>query len=701
MRGSQKRRRVRRKVIDFPRRVWQKRSAKRREIIDFPRRLWRTPPGRRKPPGTRRRIIDYPRQGRRGLRRWLPSWRLLAGTFGLSAGSLVGLFLVVYVSVDIPDENELAGREATVYYWADGSQMVSVGAVNRQNVTLDKVPDSVENAVIAAENATFYSDSGVSLQGIGRAVVNMLSGAEAQGGSTITQQYVKNTYLSQDQTVTRKAKEFIIALKVNNQQSKQDILRGYLNTSWFGRSSNGIQAAAHAYYGIDAARLNPSQGALLAALLKGSEQYDPGLSKANHQRAAARWKWILDRQVATGKMSRQERARYTRFPEPRPPAKPTSQAGQTGYLIDVANKFVKSSTGLTDKDLAGGGYRIHTTFDKNLTRRLEKAVDSVRRKSIDPQKRASDTFVEFGAASVRPRDGAVLALYGGSDATRHFSNNADTSAVPVGSAFKPFVLATALAQENEEWGAEAAQKDPESLTADLRGALMTAQSPPFVAAGQRLGLERIRDLVVAAGLRQDSLAQLEPTFPLGTSAPSAIRMASAYTTFGNGGRHADPYAVSRMTLDGRPVEGFDRPHPAQVLSPDVAQQMTGILQGVGWRVLGTPDGQATYQPVAAGVSEPGDRMKSAWFVGSPSGVPFTDERGPVTGSSPSPAPGAAGGFGERVGDSAEPTTAITMFRNKPGAPDLLPMNGVGGPDSGLGTAVPPQIWSAYQQASSS
>ncbi|MFI0213358.1 transglycosylase domain-containing protein [Streptomyces lydicus] len=647
----------------------------------------------------RRRFIDYPRQGREGPRRWLPSWRLWLGTFSFGVLSLAGLFAIVYANVDIPDENELAAQEATVYYWADGSQMVSVGAVNRQNVTLGNVPDSVENSVIAAENATFYSDPGISFQGIARAVVNMVSGEETQGGSTITQQYVKNTYLSQDQTVTRKVKEFIISLKVSNQKSKQDILRGYLNTSWFGRGSYGIQAAAHAYYGIDASKLDPSQGALLAALLKGSEQYDPGLSKANHQRAVERWSWILDRQVATGKMSEEERAKYRTFPEPRSPAKPTSQAGQTGYLVDVANKFVKTETGLTDADLARGGYRIHTTFDKQRTRRLEKAVTDVRRQYIDPKKRAADNYVEFGAASVRPKDGAILAVYGGTDATRHFSNNADTTAVPAGSAFKPFVLATALQQQvgraevpvkEPEVTGEGRPADWESEFGDLRGALMKAENPPFVQAGKHLGLERIRDLAVAAGLREESMARLEQTFPLGTSAPSAIRMASAYTTFVNGGLHADPYAVSSMTYGGRKIRGFDRAEPDQVLDAGVAQQVSASLEGLGWRSLGLPGGGASSQPVAAGRTEPGDRMKSAWFIGSPLAAPGA---GGDTGA------GTDAGVRNGEGDGNEPTTAVTMFRNKPGAPELLPMQGVGGDGKGLGTALPPKVWSAYQNAS--
>ncbi|REK89454.1 penicillin-binding protein [Streptomyces inhibens] len=647
----------------------------------------------------RRRFIDYPRQGREGPRRWLPSWRQWLGTFSLGIICLAGLFALVYANVDIPNENELAGREATVYYWADGSQMVSVGAVNRQNITLDKVPDSVENSVIAAENATFYSDAGVSIQGIGRAVVNMISGEDTQGGSTITQQYVKNTYLSQDQTVTRKLKEFIISLKVSNQKSKREILRGYLNTSWFGRGSYGIQAAAHAYYGIDADKLNPSQGAMLAAVLKGSEQYDPGLSKANHERAVERWSWILDRQVTTGKMTEQERAKYREFPEPRALSKPTSQAGQIGYLIDIANKFIKAGTGLTDKDLARGGYRIHTTFDKQRTRRLEKAVNDVRRQNLDPKKRAADTFVEVGAASVRPKDGAIVALYGGTDATRHFSNNADTTAVPAGSAFKPFVLAAALQQQVDrpEVDDEARPVDRQKWFGDLTGALMNAENPPFVQAGQRIGLERIRDVAVAAGLREESMARLEQTFPLGTSAPSAIRMASAYTTFTNGGLHADPYAVTKMTYGGKKLPGFNRTGPEQVLDAGVAQQVSGALEGLGWRTLGIPGGKPVQQPVAAGLTEPGDRMKSAWFIGSAPAAGLLPGSGPGTGSGswdgirPDQAPGA--------GDGSEPTTAVTMFRNKPGAPELLPMNGVGGPKTGLGTTLPPKIWSAYQEAS--
>ncbi|MGV2915813.1 transglycosylase domain-containing protein, partial [Streptomyces alfalfae] len=331
-----------------------------------PRRRGRRHPGSR---AVRRRRVDYPRAGRAGLWRWLPSWRQWLAAASLSVLTVVAAFVAVYVSVDIPDENAAARREANVYYWSDGTQMVSTGEVNRQSVELDRIAPAAVNAVIAAENETFYDDSGVSLKGLGRAVVGMASGEETQGGSTITQQYVKNTYLSQDQTVTRKVKEFVIALKVDRVKSKEEILKGYLNSSWFGRGANGIEAAAHAYYGISAKDLDPSQGALLAALLKGAELYDPAGGKSNHRRAVERWAWVLDRQVDVGLMSERERARYRTFPEPRRQSRSTSLGGQTGYLVDVANKYLKQRTGLTDEDLARGGHQIHTTFDKGKVRR--------------------------------------------------------------------------------------------------------------------------------------------------------------------------------------------------------------------------------------------------------------------------------------------------------------------------------------------
>ncbi|MFF1711116.1 transglycosylase domain-containing protein [Streptomyces sp. NPDC058268] len=670
-------------------------------------------PRARKPRRRRARLVDYPRHGRRGLRRWLPSWRQGLGGIAFLVGSLCCLFAFVYASVDIPDENDAARREANVYYWADGTQMVSTGEVNRQNVRLSEIPDAVENAVIAAENDTFYSDSGVSPKGLVRAAVNMVRGQETQGGSTITQQYVKNTYLSQDQTVTRKVKEFVIALKVDRKKSKQEILQGYLNTSWFGRGAYGIEAAAHAYYGIPARQLNPSQGAALAALLKGAEQYDPSVSAVNHHRSEARWQWILDRQVKAGLMKPKVREKFTTYPEPHKESRTTSLGGQTGYLVDVANKYIKQHTSLTDKDLARGGYKIHTTFDQGKVQRLKGAVERVLDRDIDPKKRAADKGVQVGAASVRPSDGAIVALYGGADATRHFTNNADTSGVPVGSAFKPFVLASALengirTSGRKSGGKQASGKGgasvepsvgrdvpwqavsagsfyddhgflqgtgaptpgsssditstagriaagPDSTHPTLRQALAKGGNATYIRLGKDVGWERVRRTAVASGLLEDSMARLERTFPVGTSTPSAIRMAGAYGTFANRGLQHDPYSVTKIVKDDETVEAEElaRPGARRALDPDVADEAATAMRGVGT--------SSVHRPVIAGRTGDQDRLRSAWFTAT----------------------------------TEELSTAVTMFRTSPDKPQLLPMSGVGGAGSQHGNVFPVQIWRDY------
>ncbi|MFJ2704659.1 transglycosylase domain-containing protein [Streptomyces sp. NPDC087428] len=654
----------------------------------MPRRPTRTP--RTKRPRVRR--VDYPRRGRVSWRRWVPSWRQVLSGVLLGATAVAGLFAAVYSSVDIPDENDEARMQGTVYYWADGSQLVSVGAVNRQNVTLADIPDSMENAVIAAENETFYSDSGVSLTGIARAAVSMVKGGETQGGSTITQQYVKNTYLSQEQSATRKFKEFFISVKLSNKQSKQSILQGYLNTSWFGRGAYGIQAAAVTYYGIPAKKLDPSQTAMLASLLKGAEQYDPADGRANHERAVERWKWILDRQVEIGMMTKTERASYTKFPEPRKAVKPTSLGGQTGYLVDIANKYIKQRSGLTAKDLARGGYRVHTTFEKDRVQQLERAVRSTRKRDLDPDKRPEDKYVEVGAASVRPEDGAVVAVYGGADATTRFANNADTAGVPVGSAFKPFVLAAALQSGNGitlnsgydsagrliTSGPRAAVPGarpgispvpvPAPLTTTtLRDALIRSANVTFVQLGKHIGLKNVKKMAVAAGLREDSLAPLDTSFPLGTSTPSAVRMADAYTAFNNGGMRADPYSVTGVTRGGEPVDGFERPVPERAMDTSVAKDVRSTLGLVAWTTLAQDrkfdrfSGGGSLADLSAGATGEDDRMKSAWYIGHTQGL----------------------------------TTAVTVFRNKPGTPHLLGMQGVGGKRSERGNVLPLRIWASY------
>ncbi|MGH1552744.1 transglycosylase domain-containing protein [Streptomyces sp. L7] len=235
----------------------------------------------------------------------MPSWRLVSSLCLLFFGSIVAAVGVGYAMVSIPSENTAAKSQNNVYYWANGDQMVATGTgANRQNITIADIPKAMQWSVISAENKSFYTDSGVDPMGIARALVNMARGGETQGGSTITQQFVKNTYLSQEQTVTRKFKEMFISIKVGTSLSKEQVLQGYLNTSYYGRGAYGIQAAAQTYYGVDAVKLTPSQCAFLAALLKGPTYYDPIGATEHRPRGdrrrqppttrEARWSWILE-----------------------------------------------------------------------------------------------------------------------------------------------------------------------------------------------------------------------------------------------------------------------------------------------------------------------------------------------------------------------------------------------------------------------
>jgi membrane peptidoglycan carboxypeptidase len=626
----------------------------------------------------------------------VPSWRVVLGTFAGGLVLLLGVLTFGYLSVDIPLENAEARQQSTDYFWADGSHMVSVGSIHRRDISLKEIPDSVQHAVVAAENDNFYEDMGVSVSGLFRALTTSVGGGEVQGGSTITQQYVKNTYLSQEQTLTRKAKEFFISLKVSREKSKDDILQGYLNTSYFGRNAYGIQAAARTYYGIPAKELNPSQAAMLAALLKGAEEYDPAGSGKNHERAVQRWAWILDRQVQTGKMPKAQRDTYRIFPEPLKRTRPTSLGGQTGYLVDIANKHIKKASGLTDKELSRGGYRIRTTFQKDKVVELEKAVKQMRTQGLDPKKRAQDQHVEVGAASVRPSDGAVTAAYGGDDAVRRFSNNADTAGVAAGSAFKPFVLAAALkygttagygVTTNSYYDKSGIRNPddpmlPAQLKLDpnatlnradrtsLRDALIKGGgNVTYTRLSKDIGPGKVKETAVAAGLHEASMPHPEAAdFPRGTSTPSAIRMASAYTTFGNEGQSVEPYSVTKVELNGVEIPGFGKPEPRLAMAPEVARDVQDTLREIGGAALArsslTPAQRLALGPVAAGRTGKDDNMQSAWFVG-------------------------------RANDL---TTAVTMFRTKPDVPQLLPMRNVGGPGTENGNTLALRVWESYATA---
>ncbi|MER6420547.1 transglycosylase domain-containing protein [Streptomyces sp. NPDC001137] len=553
----------------------------------------------------------YPRPGRTGWRRWLPSWRQLLGGFAASLGLAALSLAVAYAATDIPRNlNSYATQQDTVYFWSDGTPMARTGWVRRQAMPLKDIPEDVRWAVLAAENESFYSDPGISFKGLFRALWRTVGEGDTEGGSTITQQYVKNVYLTQNQTVSRKFTEAMISLKLDNRMSKDDILEGYLNTSWFGRGTYGIQRAAQAYYGTDVTHLNASQAAFLASLLKGAGLYDPTLSKANHKRAVERWSWILDRMVKTGKLSPAERAKYKKFPEPLKSARAYDTGKQSDYLVELAQQYAKKAAHLSDKQFDLGGYQIYTTFDRKRETALTDAVAKARRRAKKEKPEAAKT-VHYGAASVAT-DGRILAVYGGPDHRTQGFNESNAATVQAGSAFLPFVYAAGLEHGvRKTRGGPTTRITPQTVyNGDNGVAVLTPEGPywdrsgkkvlahnddgksygpislgkalarnvntPFMQLGMDTGLDEVRETAIAAGLLPSSLGPQVPALSLGNSTPSAIRMAGGYATFAAAGKHTEPYSVRRITHNGAAVR-LTTPTARRAIGAEVAEQVSQAL----------------------------------------------------------------------------------------------------------------------------
>ncbi|MCX5288508.1 transglycosylase domain-containing protein [Streptomyces sp. NBC_00183] len=591
----------------------------------------------------------YPRPCRTGARRWIPSLRQVFGAALTSVG-LSGLFLgVAYAVTDIPPNlNSYATQQDNVYFWSDGTPLARTGWVRRQAMPLKDIPEDVRWAVLAAENENFYSDPGISIRGLTRALWRTVGEGDTEGGSTITQQYVKNVYLTQNQTVSRKFTEAMIALKLDNRMSKDQILEGYLNTSWFGRGTYGIQRAAQAYYGKDVTHLNAGQAAFLASLLKGAGLYDPTLSKANHRRAVERWSWILDRMVKIGRLSPAERSSYRTFPEPLGSARDHDTGKQSDYLVELAQQYAKKAAHISAKQFDLGGYQIYTTFDRRREAALTDAVAGARRSAREDEPEAALT-AHYGAASVAT-DGRILAVYGGPDHRTQGYNESNATTVQAGSAFLPFVYAAGLEHGvRRTRGEPATPVTPQTLYDGNDGVTVTtpegpywdragkqvvghnhgrksygriplgkalAQSvnTPFIQLGMDTGLNRVRETAEAAGLLASSIGPQVPALSLGNSTPSAIRMAGAYATFAADGKHTEPYSVRRITRNGATVRlrtpTAHRAIGAQV-AEEVSQALTDSLNAAHPTVS---------TPKAAGKSGTTEDDTAAWYAGTAASV---------------------------------------------------------------------------------
>lgn len=582
------------------------------------------------------------RPGRRLLRLFLIA-------FGVGTIAAVAAFAAAWALTPIPDGAQpRAVAQKSVIYYRDGKTVLATQGVNRTRVALDRVPAHVRSAVIAAENRTFYQDQGISLSGTARAMWSTVTGQQLQGGSTITQQMVRNYYngLSQERSVVRKLKEILISLKVDQSKSKDWVLEQYLNTIYFGRGAHGVQSAAQAYFGKNVGDLTVAEGAYLAAVIQQPSRFaDP--QGADLETARTRWTWVLDSMTQTGALSA-EQAAGQRYPTLREPKAALSLTGQKGHMLAQVRAEL-NRRGYTDEQINQGGLRITTTFDKRLMTAAKQAVESVLPESTPKR-------IRTGLAAVDTETGEVLAFYGGRG---YQYDNAFSAKVQAASTFKAYALAAALenghgldtrVNGNSPMRVASALIPNSGGTSfgsaiDLITATRNSVNTAFVDLGQRVGLDKVAEAAEAAGIPAEQIAphRAAATFPLGVASVSAVQQASGFGTFAAEGVYHEPHVIRSI----KDASGALREYAAagrRAFSPETAADTTYALTQVVQ--AGTGSAARLGDRPAAGKTGTMDKAASVWFVGYTPQVStavnmFRDDNKPVV----------VPGYGELYGGS--------------------------------------------------
>ncbi|WP_338900441.1 transglycosylase domain-containing protein [Streptomyces sp. TG1A-60] len=579
------------------------------------------------------------RPKRTGWKRLVPTWRMVLGAFVVGVMLIMGAFVLGYSLVHIPKPQDAATKQSNVYLYADGTQIARDGEVNRENVPLSGVSKAAQHAVLAAEDRDFYSEPAIDAKAMVRAAWNTATGKGKQSGSTITQQYVKNYYLAQDQTVTRKVKEFFIAIKLDREVTKHEILEGYLNTSFFGRNAYGIQAAAQAYYGVDADELTAGQGAYLAALVNAPSMYDVVAHPENKNTAVARWNYVLDGMVKEGWLKQSERTGM-KFPMPKQATTSSAFSGQRGYLVEAIKSYLYDHRIIDEEALEnGGGYRITTTIQPKMQDAFIKAVDDQLMDRLDKKNRKVDNYVRAGGASIDPKTGKVIAMYGGIDYTKQYVNNATRRDYQVGSTFKPFVFASAVenASNNQSgqaitpntvydgtnerpvvgWPGETYAPENEDYVnygdITVRQATDKSVNSVYAQMAVDVGPEKVEKTAIDLGLPEGTPDMNPyPSVALGTATASVLDMTEAYATLANHGRHGTYTMIEKISKDGAAVT-LPSTESTQAVSRKAADTTTSILRSVVEGGTATA-AQAVGRP-AAGKTGTAEEDKAAWFAG--------------------------------------------------------------------------------------
>ena len=599
---------------------------------------------------------------------------------GLGFSLLTGGYLFYLAKTTNVKDLQNALKATTIIYDKNGDQAGSLTGQKGTYVELDAISENLQHAVVATEDRSFYKNSGINY---GRFFLAILTLGRSGGGSTITQQLAKNAYLSQDQTVERKAKEFFLALEINKKYSKKEILTMYLNNAYFGNGVWGIEDASKKYFGVSASQLSLDQSAVLAGMLKGPEIYNPLYSVEN---ATNRRNTVLQNMVAAGYIDQKT-------------ADQSAAVDIHGQLVDayegksedyrypsyfdaVINEAV-NEYGLTEEDIVTNGYRIYTELDQNYQASMQVIYDNT---ALFPV--AEDgTRAESGSVALDPKTGGVRALVGrvGSDQNPGFRsyNYATQAARSPGSTIKPLVVYSPAVAEgwstNKELDNSTTQYGSyevnnyagiqSSPTVPMYQALAESLNLPAVATANDLGLDTVFEYGKKFGLNMDKVDKsLAVALGAGVTT-NPMQMAQAYGTFANGGVMNDAHLITKIeNASGQVVKSHSQ-KSTRVLSGSTTDKMTNMMLGTFSN--GTGVNAAPYGYTMAGktgtteTSFNKDLSGDQWVIGyTPDvvisqwlGFPTTDENHYLTDSSA----GTASEIFRNVANSVLPYTDGTQF----------------------------------------